>query len=112
MKNAMWMERSWATWVRLSNALRPIMRTGQMIVCQRCKTLIAVGDIYFADSGNPDADEGWCRCCAIGILLALGLVNVQTAFQIPAIGPVPEWMDSIWPMCWQAPRRGRRDRAG
>ena len=100
-------EKPWATWVRLTNALRPVVRTGHMIACQKCHTLIDVGDICFAVSEKPDADQAWCRCCAIGRLLALRLVDVETAFQIPAIGPIPEWMESIWPMYWQAPPRER-----
>ena len=89
--------------IALGNALRPVMRIGGIVACRHCHTLIDVDDIYFVNTAVIDEVlQPWCRSCAIGILLALNLVDVETAFSIPLVGPVPTWMDSRPPRYWES----------
>lgn len=95
----------WATMERLIKTLRPVMRTGELVACCRCNMLIRLGHIYFVDSENLEGlcQKAWCRTCAIGMLLALRLVDVETAFSIPVVGPMPQWMLPTSPMHWPQP---------
>lgn len=88
----------WATMERLIKTLRPVMRTGELLACCRCHTLIRLGHIYFVTGENLEDGRAWCRGCAIAMILALRLVDVETAFSIPVVGPIPEWMLPTSPM--------------
>ena len=90
----------WAPMERLIKTLRPVMRTGELLACCRCNMLIRLGHIYFVDIENLEAGQAWCRTCAIAMILALRLVDVKTAFSIPVLGPIPQWMLSTSPMHW------------
>lgn len=93
----------WATMERLSRSLRPVTHTGQLLACCRCNSIIRLGYIYFVDSENVEGGQAWCRTCAIAVILALRLVDVETAFSIPVLGPIPQWMLPTSPMHWPRP---------
>lgn len=85
--------------------LVPIMRTGSALECGGCHNAILPDHVYFVEYTNPDQSHPWCRHCGVSLLLALHIIDDETAAAIPVVGPIPLWLQATSALSWKFPEQ-------